>query len=72
MDLSIPKCSDFLHSSFPLRDPALKVVAVPAAVCPTLGAEHAAALIPSILSLISCILLENSPSSAGFKGHSSV
>lgn len=65
MDLSIPKCCDFLHSSFPLWDPALNVVAAPAAVCLTLGAEHAAALVPGILSPISHILLENSLSSAG-------
>lgn len=72
MDLSIPKCCDFLHPSFPSWDSSLIVVAAPAAVCPALGAEHAAALAPSILSSISHILLENSSSSAGLTSPSLV
>lgn len=72
MDLSIPKCCDSLHSSFPLWDPALNVVAAPAAVCPALGAEHAAALLPGILSPVSRALLENSPPSAGLESPSLV
>lgn len=66
MDLSIPEHCNSLHSSFPSWDPGLSIAA-PAAVCPALRAEHAAAPVPSILSPILHILLENSPSSAGLE-----